>query len=301
MDNRIVDVRIEDRSLDPASAEVWVTVTPGRLTPTTEVRGRLMGPRSPYASTVEIAYPLAPLRRPEPTVPGALRSRVVLPEPSLWSPEGPYLYEGPVELWQDGQRCQRVTLRHGLRQLAVGPRGLRVNGRPLTLSGVACEACFPEQALALRRAGRNALFSPLRPETVPVWDAADRYGFLVLGRLEPDVLSEVAAHLLQALSRRPGCLGWVVGQEWLTDGRLDRLARALEGPGAPPVGVEVGHDAVAALPDSVRFVVCRSESFPALAGTGRPAVVLEPTGTHAGALADAPVVLGHVEAGPAPL
>ncbi len=59
MDNRIRQIEVRDRSLIPAEAEVWITVTPEHHTPTTEVRGRLMGPRCPYASTVEVAYPPA--------------------------------------------------------------------------------------------------------------------------------------------------------------------------------------------------------------------------------------------------
>src|SRR6059058_4657055 len=160
MDNRILDVSVEDRSLDPVSAEVWVTVTPEHLTPTTEVRGRLTGPSCPYSSTVEIAYPLTPLRRPEDTLPGALRLRVVIPEPSFWDTQSPFLYAGPVELWQDGQRCDRIQVRHGLRRLTLGPRGLRLNGRPLTLRGIPWEASFAQKAPALHRDGYNALLAP---------------------------------------------------------------------------------------------------------------------------------------------
>src|SRR5438034_9440293 len=117
MDNRILDIRLEDHSLDPVRAEVRVLVRPDHLTPTTEVRGRLVGPSCPYASTVEVAYPLRPLRRAEPSDPGTIPLRVAIPEASLWDTQSPHLYAGPVELWQDGQRCDRVELRHGLRRL----------------------------------------------------------------------------------------------------------------------------------------------------------------------------------------
>src|SRR3982751_515934 len=105
MANRIVKVLLEDHSLDPMSAEVWITVYPETLTPKTELRGRLMGPNCPYASTVEIAYPLKPLMRSEQHPDGALRCRVAIPEPSLWDVQSPFLYSGPVELWQDGKRA----------------------------------------------------------------------------------------------------------------------------------------------------------------------------------------------------
>src|SRR5262245_21701527 len=63
MSNRILDVQIEPRSLDPVAAELIVRVRPERLTEATEVRGRLTGPSCPYASTIEIAYPLRTLER----------------------------------------------------------------------------------------------------------------------------------------------------------------------------------------------------------------------------------------------
>ena len=95
MTNRIRRVSIENHSLVPAEAEVRLKVELAHVTPTTEVRGRLMGPRCPYSSTVEIAYPLRPLREP---VPQGLACRVLIPEASLWDPVSPFLYEGPVEL-----------------------------------------------------------------------------------------------------------------------------------------------------------------------------------------------------------
>jgi hypothetical protein len=67
-----------------------------------EVRGRLMGPRCPGVSTVEIAYQL---RRVEPVV-----YQVLIPEPSLWTPDRPYVYEGPVEWWQDGAKTGATTI-----------------------------------------------------------------------------------------------------------------------------------------------------------------------------------------------
>src|SRR6266852_987779 len=119
MTNRILHIDLRSHSTIPAEAEVRITVVPERLTPTTEVRGRLMGPRCLFANTIEVAYHLRPLPPGSPTTPGALVLRAIIPEASLWEPECPFLYEGPVELWQDGQRCERVMVRHGLRTVAL--------------------------------------------------------------------------------------------------------------------------------------------------------------------------------------
>jgi beta-galactosidase/beta-glucuronidase len=207
IDNRILDLKLENRSLDPVAAEVTVIVRLERLTATTALRGKLMGPSCPYAATVEIAYPLLPQRRNEPQEEGSLRSRVVIPEASLWDPQSPFLYGGPIELWEDGQCVDRVTVRHGLRRLSISPQGLRVNGKRFLLAGRAVTALDEEQALTLRQEGCNLLLVELGDSALSVWDLADRLGFLVLGRTD---LRDEHREELARLSRRPSCLGWLL-------------------------------------------------------------------------------------------
>ena len=137
MSNQILHVRLSDHSLDPAQAELWISVTAEHVAPTTELRGRLMGPRCAYAATVEVAYPLRPLVASRTRLSG----RVVIPEPSLWEPSCPFLYGGAVELWQDGRRCDQTPIRRGLRRVLLGPAGLRVNGEPLVLRGRTVTEC----------------------------------------------------------------------------------------------------------------------------------------------------------------
>jgi hypothetical protein len=271
MSNRIRHVEVRDHSLSPAQAEAHVLVTPERRTPATEVRGRLMGPSCPYSSTVEVAYALRPL----PDEGEALACRVVIPEASLWEPESPFLYRGPVELWQDGARCDRVTLSHGLRSLNVGPHGLRVNGRPLTLRGREVAHLSDDEALALRRAGCNLLVAPAAA-AAPLWDTADRLGFLVLGRVA-DAGAETLRRLAD-LGRRPSCLGWLVPAPGGLRARLPADWR---------VGVEL--DGGAALPPDISFVVGRE-------GAGLPLLVTggEETYAQMSKRADAPPLLGWV-------
>src|SRR5262245_30523017 len=110
MTNRILDAYVATHHADPAGAELRVMVRPERVTPATAVKGRLMGPRSPYAGTVEIAYPLRDLARTD-----HFLLRVLIPEPNFWHPKSPLLYEGPLELWEGDERCEQITLRHGIR------------------------------------------------------------------------------------------------------------------------------------------------------------------------------------------
>jgi hypothetical protein len=203
MNNSILHVELKDHNLVPAEAEVRLTVVPQFLNTGTEVRGRLMGPRCRFAGTVEVAYHFRPLLIP--TAQPALTMRAIIPEASLWEPQSPHLYSGPVELWQDGQRCQVVQLRHGLRHLALGPRGLRLNGRLLRLRGRSLPTLDEPAALALRQAGCNLVVVPVAEATRRCWEIADRIGLFVLGRVEADT------SLLRELGEHPSCLGWLAG------------------------------------------------------------------------------------------
>ena len=209
MDNRIRQITVHNGQLIPAQAEVWITVVPEYQTATTEVRGRLMGPHCSYANTVEVAYSLRP---PPPShtlsEKSGITMRAVIPEASLWEPQCPFLYQGLIELWQDGQRCDRMTLSHGLRYFLISERGLRLNGRTLMLHGRLVSACSDEDALTLRQTGCNLLIVPVEADTLPVWERADRLGFFVLGRLKDD--SEETLRFLPMLSRHTSCLGWLV-------------------------------------------------------------------------------------------
>src|SRR5262245_50237038 len=113
MSNSIRGVEIIDESLTPAECVARVVVSVAKVTPTTEIRGRLTGPRCVYTATGEVDYPSR--RLTQQAGPNQVLGRVVIPEPSLWDPESPFLYQGLVELWQDGQRCDQTIVPHGLR------------------------------------------------------------------------------------------------------------------------------------------------------------------------------------------
>ncbi len=270
MDNRILRVEVRDGSIVPAAAEVWVRADVERVTPTTELRGRLMGPHCRFASTIEVAYPLRPFVRTPEGFAGP-SGRVIIPEASLWDPQCPFLYQGPVELWQDGNLCQRLTIRHGLRKLALGPRGLVVNGQPLALRGREMAALTETEALALRENGVNLLVVAVTEETETIWELADRIGFLVLGRITD---FDAAAARLTALSAHASCLGWLA--ERADVGKLSSVGF---------VGTSLTDRPDAPLPKGVQFVVGDA----GLANLGLPLLVRGMTAP------DAPGVLGTFE------
>jgi hypothetical protein len=119
MSNRLRQVQAVIHSLSPAEVEVWIVIDAEEVTPTTEVRGKLVGPRCMNLTTVEVAYPLRPFSRHPDRMPPLTR-RVIIPEPSLWEPQHRMVYSVSVELWQDGRCCDHTDFNCGLRMAAEG-------------------------------------------------------------------------------------------------------------------------------------------------------------------------------------
>jgi hypothetical protein len=170
MASRILAVQVEARRLEPAEADLRISV---EVSDGGEIRGRWVGPRCALRSTVDVAYPLRPAE------PG--RQRVIIPEPAMWEPASPFLYDGIVELWQGEQRLDRVSLDHGLRSVALGPKGLRWNQEFLALRGVVRQELNDAEALHLRARGINLILTDTSDGSVE--QAADRLGFVVIRRI----------------------------------------------------------------------------------------------------------------------
>lgn len=263
MKNRIRWAWVHSTRLDPVETEIWVCVGLERLLPTTQIQGRLMGPRCPYASTVEVAYPLREAGRWYPEAKGSpyLTLRVIIPEASWWDTESPFLYQGPVELWQDGECCDVVQLSHGSRVVTLGPTGLRLNARPLTLRGVAEPPVSEGEARRLHREGCNALLVPVVSANGSVWDTADRFGFVVLGQ----VTEKAGLHRAYQLMERPSPLGWVLNWDLLQNPSV--MPALPRGPLSlrQLLGVDLSEPPNAPLPDGISFVLCDEHLLPALA------------------------------------
>jgi hypothetical protein len=191
-------VQIWTHFLDPMRAEVRLSITgEGR-----EIRGRLMGPRCPFASTVEVAYPVRPV---------GSQGQVIIPEPSLWEPLCPFLYEGPVECWSEGALKEQAWVSHGLRNFFLGPKGFLLNGRPLLLRGTVLDQGRETDLLQLRQQGYNAILAPA--DQVELWDLASRLGFLMLGRIDEKIASSTSFRHLH--SHPPtSSLAWVWSEDF---------------------------------------------------------------------------------------
>jgi hypothetical protein len=268
-----LDVR--DKILNPAEAEIWISIRSQEPLSDVDMGGRLMGPRCRYATTVEVAYPIHPLPGPL-TKPGEVTARVIIPEPSFWDPESPFLYQGSVEVGKAGRSWFEAEISHGLRVFRLGKRGLLCNGRALTIRSISRSQLSAGDALQLRREGYNTLLCPVSAETAPLWDAADHFGFLVLGRLAaahgPDtptsdprwrvglVSLHEAADQAEALSDHVSCLGWLLPPEVLSYGAEAEaeLAR-LRAESGRLLGVELDRDPPDGLFAGVDFIFAKGD------------------------------------------
>jgi hypothetical protein len=280
MDNQIASVSIQDRRVNPATAELEIWVHPRRGTSEMHVRGRLVGPHCYYSSTVEVAYPfIEDLREWQKAA--LILLRVVIPEPSLWDPVTPFLYTGHVELWDNGRLCEQIQISHGLRMTPeLGPQGLRWNGRPLSLHGVRRSHCGEDEALQLHRVGYNLILAPATLRAKAIWRMAEQFGFLVLGFIEDREGYRQALEIEQSLRVRHkpvSCLGWVLAEPMLQD--PDVRARH-HYPAAEfknrLFGVELKQRPSGPLPPEIRFVVCEEALLPSLSDIRLPKLVSSP-------------------------
>jgi hypothetical protein len=202
------------------------------------------------------------------------------------------VYQGPLEVWREGNLWFETQLSLGLRQFHLGPRGLRWNSQLLTVRGVAREQLAQTDALALHRTGYNTLLAPVRADTATLWDAADRFGFLMLGRVsQRDELPHAAEFAGLA-----SCLGWVVAAELCQDPAVTAALSSPTGYGQL-LGVELQQAPTEPLPRGVSFLVCEESLLPALASLNLPYLVLTREGLNGadmGATAVPPGTLGWI-------
>jgi len=291
MANRIKHYRILVGPATPAEAWIGISVYPERLTSVTQVRGRLVGPRCPFATTVEVAYPTREQSREyETTGTPKIMLRVIIPEPNLWEPETPFLYQGPLELFQGKEHCDTVQIACSLRTLQLGPRGLRLTGRPLVLNGVSTSEYSEAKLRTLHQAGYNTLVVPPGPDITRWCELADRFGFFILGRIKNK--ADVKSRDLRSSS--PSILGWLVDADLFQD-ELSRIALPSI---FSPMGIELTR-VPEEVPSGTEFLACEGSLLPFLEGIHLPKLVIRKkparTDSPATASADGSDILGWIE------
>lgn len=240
----------QQRVLDPTKADLQLRVQLDASAAGMELRGRLIGPRCCYSSTIEVAYSLLTIAV-DAEDSSIVCGRIIIPEPSLWDPESPFLYFGRLEIWEGGQRCDHLDFTLGLRSLRLGPRGILLNGRSYFLRGTKTIPRDKEEAESVRSAGLNTLLIPVEDPMTDYWHLADERGFFVLGLVTYDSYS---SGLLEAVARHPCCLGVLLsepsqnttaGAEFFRQARLQQIAL---------IGAEIADATLTAIPEQCNFV-----------------------------------------------
>lgn len=118
---------------------------------------------------------------------------IQLPNPKLWSPKSPTLYDAVTTLSQNGKVVDTYETRFGIRTIKYDPNaGLFVNGEHFKLNGV-CDhhdmgalgtavnfRALQRQLEILRDMGCNAIRTSHNPPAPELLDLADQMGFMVL-------------------------------------------------------------------------------------------------------------------------
>lgn len=256
--NRIRDVVVVNHRLDPVETELAIHVLLEKLTPATELKGRLTGPRCAYSSTIEIAYSVREILRGD-----HIELQVVIPEPSWWEPETPFLYVGSIELWQEGEFCQRVPIVHGIRWLQLTSKGLRLNGRSFRLRGKIAQPPLTESdARNLHEKGMNAVLSTTPGPHLDSAQVADRAGLFVIGTSE-----DMETFLLyrNELTAHPSNFGWVFNRAEFAKAPLQQEGVAMF------YGVNTSAESRQANAD---FLVCHENELTWLADAELPKLVI---------------------------
>jgi len=107
---RIEHLTVQQKRLSSAEAELLVFAQIEEFDANARLGGCLVGPYCTGVETVQINYPLKPITPPG-IDEGVLVGQFVIPEPNLWTPEMPFVYEGNVELWELGKCSDTWPLR----------------------------------------------------------------------------------------------------------------------------------------------------------------------------------------------
>jgi hypothetical protein len=170
-----------------------------------------------------------------------LRTSVTIGDPALWSPRRPALYDVRIEVPGEATLRRRI----GLREIAWGGGGLRLNGKPLVLQGAglpadarghgdALSGADEDRIVAgLRAVGANATRSqlPLSQSMLARLDAAGILIWQEIGPWEPagrwraqsarriEAAGDRAVRVAEAGQANPSILTWTLTNEAAGNGR----------------------------------------------------------------------------------
>jgi hypothetical protein len=241
---------MEIRHLNPAEADLRFHVAVDGSDSGLAVKGRLVGPRCVYASTVEVAYPLTDAPAGEPT---QLTKRAIVPEPNLWEPACPFLYEATLELFGDCTCIDVIALTLGLRTIAISGGSFLLNGKRFEPKAAEIPH-LKEPDLVQARRQFNTVVLPVSDKAWPLWHACDRIGLAVFGRVANESQSTQ-----RHFANHPCLMAWLVD-----DHNLLATAGAALLSAHVPTGLQIRSERPSLNRPEADFVVvsgCASQSF----------------------------------------
>ncbi len=180
-------------------------------------------------------------------------------QPSLWSPETPNLYLLRTQVMKDGQLCDEVYTRFGVRSIAVSAeKGFQLNGETRKIKGVCLhhdlgpigaalnKAALRRQLLILKNMGCDAIRTAHNMPSTWQMDLCDEMGFMVMAesfdmwlypkckngynRFFDEWAEKDLINLVQCHKNHPSIIMWSIGNEipeqWSNQGA--RLAKQLQ-------------------------------------------------------------------------
>lgn len=141
-------------------------------------------------ATVSIEGAAGPVQARVAVQAGRGQAELRIPAVRAWSPEDPHLYELVVRL--EGAQADEYRLPLGVRTVAVDKDGIRLNGKPVFLTGFGRHEDFPIHGKGLdlpvlvrdyellKWIGANSFRTSHYPYSDEALMLADRYGFLVI-------------------------------------------------------------------------------------------------------------------------
>ncbi len=183
---------------------------------------------------------------------GRWHGEITLPDPRLWSPETPYLYDIETRLYQDNKLVDRIVTRSGVRTISVDSiHGFRLNGVSRKFKGVCLhhdlgplgaavnKAALIRQVRQLKDMGVDAIRTAHNMPSQMQMEVYDSLGMMVMAEsfdmwIYPKVRNGYArffkewsdkdiTNLVLANRNHPSLVMWSIGNEipeqWSEEGR----------------------------------------------------------------------------------